>query len=369
MKTEEPISIGLCLQVMIDTIGQDCLLDYLAAPTTKEYATQKQKFERLKKRETFDQTTIKNLEDFSHFIKEWSDWLIGDGYASGITMNYVDRFLVHFTESALLQIPVGNILYIASYSICYVIWETLLTLFEQNKDEKQEDLIRETLSIFDYFDSDSEYLKENTIFKKVFWYLDKIINDKAKLYDELSQWISNNDEIESSHELERQIDRWIKGEQNPTWKYVKYFCSEDFLPSKELFKRSNNLSDKQNEPEELWKFFRRVFLLAYFINNFFNSLENKQKLITKEQTEYIISGIRYMYRVAFFPNSPAKSDMLSEMNFVFHSLYYTFYSNLPENGLKKYLYEFIPGLIHSNPAVNIGINKIFETEAEAFNEI
>ena len=74
MKTQEPISIGLCLQVMIDTIGQDCLLDYLAEPTTsKEYATQKQKFERLKKREKFDPTTIKNLEDFSKFIKEWSD--------------------------------------------------------------------------------------------------------------------------------------------------------------------------------------------------------------------------------------------------------------------------------------------------------
>lgn len=76
MKTQEPISIGLCLQVMIDTIGQDCLLDHFAAPSPTEYATQKQKFERLKKREKFDPTTIKNLEDFSKFIKEWSDWLI-----------------------------------------------------------------------------------------------------------------------------------------------------------------------------------------------------------------------------------------------------------------------------------------------------
>ena len=105
MKTQEPISIGLCLQVMIDTIGQDCLLDYLAEPTnSKEYAAQKQKFERLKKREKFDPTTIKNLEDFSKFIKEWSEWLIGDGYANGITMNYIDRFLVQLETYCILQL-------------------------------------------------------------------------------------------------------------------------------------------------------------------------------------------------------------------------------------------------------------------------
>ena len=86
MKTEEPISIGLCVQIMIDTIGQDCLLDYLAEPpASKDYACQRQKFERLKKRKAFDPTTIKNLEEFSDFIKDWSEWLIGDGYSSGIT--------------------------------------------------------------------------------------------------------------------------------------------------------------------------------------------------------------------------------------------------------------------------------------------
>ena len=151
MKTNEPITIGLCLQIMIDTIGQDCLLDYLAAPTTtsKDYTKQKQKFARLKKRKNFDPTTIKNLEDFANFEKDWAEWLIKDGYANGITMNYVDRFLVHFAEAAHLQIPVGNIMYIATYSICYVIWETLLTLFQQDQNQAQEDLIRSTLSIFD----------------------------------------------------------------------------------------------------------------------------------------------------------------------------------------------------------------------------
>lgn len=365
MKTEEPISIGLCVQIMIDTIGQDCLLDYLAAPSSsKKYAAQRQKFERLKKREKFDPTTIKNLEDFAHFVTEWANWLVEDGYTNGITMNYVDRFLVNFAESARLQVPEEKIMYVATYSICFVIWETLLNLFEQDKNQSQINLIRKTLSIFDYFDSDSKYMKEITIYKKVFRYLDNFITDKSKLFAELSQWISDNDETESSHELERQIDRWIKGEQSPSWKYVKCFCSEDFLPSKELFKRFEGLTDKENEPAELWKFFRRVFLLAYFIDNFFNSLENKQKLITKEQKEYLISGIRYMFRFAFFPNDKAKSDMASEMNFVFHSLYYTFYSNMPEGGLKEYLEEFIPWLIQTNPAVN----KIFEEEASAFRK-
>ena len=140
---------------------QDCHLDYLAAPTTtsKDYTKQKQKFARLKKRKNFDPTTIKNLEDFANFEKDWAEWLIKDGYANGITMNYVDRFLVHFAEAAHLQIPVGNIMYIATYSICYVIWETLLTLFQQDQNQAQEDLIRSTLSIFDYFDADSEYMK------------------------------------------------------------------------------------------------------------------------------------------------------------------------------------------------------------------
>ena len=136
---------------------------------------------------------------------------------------------------------------------------------------------------------------------------------------------------------------------------------------KELFKQSERLTERENEPEELWKFFRQRFLLAYFINNFLNSLENKQKLITSEQKNYLVSGIRYMYRFAFYPNDPAKSDMVSETNFVFHSLYHTFYSNMPEDGLKVYLEKFIPWLIHTNPAVNIGVNKIFETEAEAFD--
>lgn len=365
MKTNEPITIGLCLQIMIDTIGQDCLLDYLAAPTTtsKDYTKQKQKFARLKKRKNFDPTTIKNLEDFANFEKDWAEWLIKDGYANGITMNYVDRFLVHFAEAAHLQIPVGNIMYIATYSICYVIWETLLTLFQQDQNQAQEDLIRSTLSIFDYFDSDSEYMKKDTIFKKVFWYLDKIINDKSKLYNELSQWIYNDDE--SNHELERQIDRWIKGEQSPSWKYVKCFCSEEFLPSKELFKEVDILTDKVNETVELWRAFQRIFLLAYFINNFFNSLENKQKLITTEQKEYLISGIRYMFRYAWYDNNLQALNIVSE-NFVFHSLHHTFFSNMPEVGLQGYLENFIPWLIHTNPAVNIGVNKIFETKAEAF---
>lgn len=368
MKTEEPISIGLCLQIMIDTIGQDCLLDYIAAPSPKEYATQKQKFERLKKREKLDLNTIQKLEDFSQFIKAWSDWLIVDGYANGMTMNYVDRFLVSFTKAAYMQVPVGNILFVATYSICYVIWETLLTLFEQDENQPQEDLIRATLSIFDFFDSDSEYLKDVTIFKKVFWYLDKFINDKTKLFSELSQWISDNYEKKTGHELERQIYRWINGEQKPSWNLVKWICDEDFVPSTDIFKKSEGLTDKENEPAELWKFFRQRFLLAYFINNFFYSLEHKQKLITNEQKEYLISGLRYMYRAAYFPNSPAKSDMASEMNFVFHSIYHTFYSNMPEDGLKVYLEQFIPWLIHSNPAVNFGINKIFEQEAEAFRD-
>lgn len=369
MKTQEPISIGLCLKIMIDTIGQDCLLDYLAAPSSsKDYSTQRQKFRRLTKREKFDPTTIKNLEDFSQFIKAWSDWLIVDGYANGITMNYVDRFLVNFTETAYRQVPVGNILYVATYSICYVIWETLLTLFEQDKNKPQNDLIRATLSIFDFFDSDSEYLKDCSIYKKIFWYLDNFITDKPKLFSELSQWISDNYEKKTGHELERQIHRWIRGEQNPSWNLVKWICSEEFVPSKDIFKKSDSLTDKQNEPVELWRFFRQRFLLAYFINNFFSSLENKQKLITKAQKEYLISGIRYMFRFAFFPNEKAKSDMASEMNFVFHSLYYTFYSNMPEDGLKVYLDKFIPWLIQTNPAVNFGVNKIFEEKAEAFRE-
>ena len=369
MKTEEPISIGLCVQIMIDTIGQDCLLDYLAEPpASKDYACQRQKFERLKKRKAFDPTTIKNLEDFSDFIKDWSEWLIGDGYSSGITMNYIDRFLVQFTTAAQLQVPVGKILYVAAYAICYVIWETLLTLFEQDKNQFQGDLIRSALSIFDYFDSDSKYLNQTTIFKKVFRHLDNFITDKSKLFEDLSQWISNQDEAEASHELERQIDRWIKGEQSPSWKYVKYFCSEDFLPSKELFKRFEGLTDEENEPVELWKNFRRIFLLAYFINNFFNSLEIKQKLITKEQKEYLIDGIRYMFRVAWYSNNPAKSDMASEMNFVFYSLFYSLYKNMPEDGLKSYLEKFIPWLVQTNPAINFGITQIFEKEAEIFVE-
>ena len=353
---------------MIDTIGQECLLDYLAAPSSsKDYKKQRQRFERLKKRETFDTTTIRNLDDFAKFETEWSNWLIEDGYSNKITMNYVDRFLIRFTEAAQLQIPVGNILYITTYSICYVFWETLLSLFEQDKKQNQEDLIRATLSIFDFFDSDSEYLKDNTIFKKVFWYLDQFINDKPKLFDELSQWITNKGEPESGHEFKRQIDRWINGEQKPSWKYVKWICNEEFLPSKELFKQSEELTEKENEPEELWKFFRQRFLLAYFINNFINSLETKQKLITTEQKDYLVSGIRYMFRFAFYPNDFAKSDMVSETNFVFHSLHHTFYSNMPEEGLPVYLEKFIPWLIHTNPAVNIGVNKIFETEAEAFD--
>lgn len=368
MKTQDPISVGLCLQIMIDTIGQDCLLDYLAEPQdSNKYITQKQRFQRLKTREKINPTTIKNLTDFAKFEKEWAEWLIGDGYSNTITMNYVDRFLIRFTEAAQLQIPVGNILYIATYSICYVIWETLLNLFEQDKNQSQEDLIRATLSIFDFFDSDSEYQKNNTIFKKVFWYLDQFINDKTKLIDELSQWITNKGEPESGHEFKRQIDRWINGDQNPSWNYVKWICNEEFLPSKELFKQSEGVTERENEPEELWKFFRQRFLLAYFINNFLNSLENKQKLITTEQKEYLVSGIRYMFRFAFYPNDLAKSDMISETNFVFHSLYHTFMANMPQIGLMKYIEKFIPELVHSNQAVNFGVNKIFETKAEAFD--
>ena len=366
MKTQEPISIGLCLQVMIDTIGQDCLLDYLAAPlSSKEYKTQRQKFARLKKRLEFDPTTIKNLEDFANFLKEWSDWLITDGYANGMAMNYVDRFLVHFAEAAYLYVPAGNILYVTTYSICYVIWETLLTLFDQDRNQTQENLIRATLSIFDYFDSDSDYQKENKIFEKVFWYLDKFITNKSKLFDELSQWIYCQNEKETNHELKRQIDRWISGEQSPSWKYVKSICSEEFLPSLELFKKSENLTDKENEPIELWKFFRRIFLLAYFINNLFNSLEYKQKLITKEQKDYLITGIRYMFRFAWYQGDLTDSNKLSE-NFVFYSLYHTFYTNMPEGGLKEYLDNFLPWLIHTKSDVKYGINKIFDKEAEAF---
>ena len=354
---------------MIDTIGQDCLLDYLNAPIkSKDYSKQRQKFERLKKREKFDKTTIKNLDDFAKFLKEWGEWLTTDGYSNGMIMNYVDRFLVHFSTAAKLEVPVGSVLYVVAYSICFVMWENLMELFSYDENQKQSYLIRSTLSIFDYFDSESKYLKPISIYEKVFWNLDKIITDRNKLFEELSQWITNQEEPESSHELERQVDRWIKGEQNPSWKYVKLFCSEDFLPSKELFIKINGLSDKENNPKELWQAFRRIFLQAYFINNLFNSLENKQKLITKEQKDYLVSGIRYMFRFMWYKNDLSKADMASEMNFVFHSLYHTFFSNMPEGGLREYLEKFIPWLIKTNPAVNIGINKIFENEAEAFEE-
>ena len=371
MNREKPISIGLCTQIMIDTIGQDCLLDFLNEhDLARNVTSQKQRFERLKKKESFDSTTIKNLDDFAKFLTEWGKWLETDGFSSGMILNYVDRFLCQFSLAAKLEVPVGNILYVLSYSICYVMWETLLFLFQNNTEQSQSDLIRSTISIFDYFDSDSKYTRTIPIFKKVFFFLDKIITNKAKLLEELSQWISKQEiEEEKSHELERQIDRWIKGEQCPSWKYVKYICSEGFLPSKELFKRCDVLTDKENEPIELWKGFRRIFLLAYFINNLFNSLENKHKLITKEQKEYVVSGIRYFFKVSCYPNDISESyEQLSEKNFVFHSLYHTFISNMPESGLKEYLEEFIPWLMQTNPAVKFGIAQVFETEAEAFKE-
>lgn len=136
-----------------------------------------------------------------------------------------------------------------------------------------------------------------------------------------------------------------------------------------MFKRDDGLTTEENEPIELWKFFRRVFLLAYFINNFFNSLEKKQKLITREQKNYLISGIRYMFRVVFFPNTLSKTDKCLETNFVFLSLYHTFYSNMPEGGLKNYLDVFIPWLIQNNPDVKIGINKIFEKGTETTKQL
>ena len=98
-------------------------------------------------------------------------------------------------------------------------------------------------------------------------------------------------------------------------------------------------------------------------------MENKHKLITKEQKEYVVSGIRYFFKVSCYPNDISESyEQLSEMNFVFHSLYHTFISNMPESGLKEYLEEFIPWLIQTNPAVKFGIAQVFETEAEAFKE-
>ena len=81
------------------------------------------------------------------------------------------------------------------------------------------------------------------------------------------------------------------------------------MPAKTLFKKVDGLTDEENAPEKLWKTFRRIFLLAYFIGNLFNSLETKQKLITKEQKEYMIDGIRYMLRFAFFPKDLSKADI------------------------------------------------------------
>lgn len=75
-----------------------------------------------------------------------------------------------------------------------------------------------------------------------------------------------------------------------------------------------------------------------------------------------------MFRVAWYSNNPAKSDMASKMNFVFYSLFYSFCKNMPEDGLKSYLEEFIPWLVQTNPAVNFGITQIFEKEAEIFVE-
>ena len=82
----------------------------------------------------------------------------------------------------------------------------------------------------------------------------------------------------------------------------------------------------------------------------------------------MIDGIRYMFRVAWYSNNPVKSDMASEMNFVFYSLFYSLYKNMPEDGLKSYIEEFIPRLIQTNPMVNFGITQIFEKEAEIFVE-
>lgn len=60
--------------------------------------------------------------------------------------------------------------------------ETYKELFEQDKNQPKNNLIRATLSIFDFSDSDSEYLKDVTILKKVFWYLDKFINDNQNFF-------------------------------------------------------------------------------------------------------------------------------------------------------------------------------------------
>ena len=54
MNREKPISIGLCTQIMIDTIGQDCLLDFLNEhDLARNVTSQKQRFERLKKNESY----------------------------------------------------------------------------------------------------------------------------------------------------------------------------------------------------------------------------------------------------------------------------------------------------------------------------
>ena len=122
----------------------------------------------------------------------------------------------------------------------------------------------------------------------------------------------------------------------------------------------DGMKEEEFIPEQIWKSFRRMFLLAYFVNNLFESLETKNKLISKEQKDFIIDGIRYMYRLFFYPKDICKADMTSEMNFMFHSLKDTFYKNLPEGSLEEYLTQYIPYLIQSNPAVNVGVAQLFE---------
>ncbi|MCR5436233.1 MAG: hypothetical protein K6E97_04110 [Treponema sp.] len=282
------------IKLFIDAIGQDAFADFY----DYNWQARKKEIQKLLKNDyTFDILNDSNFQRVLNILTDFVDWAKDKDYINEWDKFAIINLLIPYMHA--IKFTPQNVIpehdfneYIIMYSICNAYKRSMQEALK-SKDFYNNKLEALTLSLFqfNYYLPSYNYTKNIHPLKGVFDLFLALVKDKKKLYD---YWNSNKFKLDEkdSTDLKILIQRWTKSETSrPSWKVIKLFMNEDLLPDENLIYQP--FPDVSGKDQYLT--FRRKIFPAYFITNFFDSLE-KQGFINKTSKEMLQTGIRLFYR-------------------------------------------------------------------------
>ncbi len=294
------------IKLFIDAIGQDGFADFY----DYNWQARKKEIQKLLKTDyDFDIVNDDNFRRFVDILNDFVDWAKKKDYINswdkGAILDLLIPYMhvVQFTPQDV--IPENELIeYTIMYSICYAYkrsMQELLNFKEFNNNRPA--AIVSAIFQFNFYLPTYEYTKIVEPLEGVFDLFLALVKDKKQLFQ---YWNDKKFEIDEkdSTDLKILIQRWTKSKTSrPSWKVIKLFMNEDLLPEDNLILQPfPDISGK-----EQYLTFRRKIFPAYFITNFFDSLE-EQGFITETSKGMIQNGIRLFYRHFLVTKEPTLSQ-------------------------------------------------------------